>query len=49
MRVLWLKCKPACVGASCALLWADGVQVEPDSDLAAQPAADYEVDQRMNW
>ena len=26
----------------------DGVQVEPDWDLAAQPAADYEVDQRMN-
>ena len=27
----------------------DGVQVEPDWDLAAQPAADYEVDQRMNF
>lgn len=27
----------------------DGVQAEPDWDLASQPAPDYEVDQRINW
>jgi hypothetical protein len=27
----------------------DGAQIEPDWDLAAQPAPDYEVDQRINW
>jgi hypothetical protein len=27
----------------------DGVQIAPDWDLAAQPAPDYEVDQRINW
>jgi len=27
----------------------EGVEVEPDWDLAAQPAPDYEVDQRVNW
>jgi hypothetical protein len=27
----------------------DGVQIEPDWDLVAQPAPDYEVDQRINW
>ena len=27
----------------------EGTQVEPDWDLAAQPAPDYEVDQRINW
>jgi hypothetical protein len=27
----------------------DGVQIEPDWDLPAQPAPDYEVDQRVNW
>jgi len=27
----------------------EGVEGEPDWDLAAQPAADYEVDQRINW
>ena len=27
----------------------DGVQFEPDWDLAVQPALDYEVDQRVNW
>lgn len=26
----------------------EGAQVEPDWDLAAQPAPDYEVDQRVN-
>jgi hypothetical protein len=37
-------------------LWEDGdapmgegVEVEPHWDLAAQPAPDYEVDQRVNW
>jgi hypothetical protein len=27
----------------------DGVQSEPDWDLAAQPAPDFEADQRVNW
>jgi hypothetical protein len=27
----------------------EGTQVEPDWDLAVQPAPDYEVDQRINW
>ena len=27
----------------------DGVQSEPDWDMAAQPVPDYEVDQRVNW
>jgi hypothetical protein len=27
----------------------DGGPGEPDWDLAAQPAPDYEVDQRINW
>ena len=27
----------------------EGVEVEPDWDLAAQAAPDYEVDQRVNW
>ncbi len=27
----------------------DGVHIEPDWDLAAQPAPDFEVDQRINW
>ena len=28
----------------------DGAQIEPAAwDLAAQPAPDYEVDQRINW
>ena len=27
----------------------EGDQVEPDWDLAGQPAPDYEVDQRVNW
>ena len=26
----------------------DGVHIEPDGDLAAQPAPEYEVDQRVN-
>jgi hypothetical protein len=27
----------------------DGVHIEPDWDLAAQPAPDDKVDQRLNW
>lgn len=27
----------------------DGAQIEPDWDLAAQRAPDFEVDQRINW
>ena len=27
----------------------DGAQIEPDWDLAAQPAPVYEVDQRISW
>ena len=27
----------------------EGAQVDADWDLAAQPAPDYEVDQRVNW
>jgi hypothetical protein len=27
----------------------DGVQIEPDWDLAARPVPDYELDQRINW
>ena len=27
----------------------DGVHIEPDWDPAAQPAPDYEIDQRINW
>ena len=38
---LWDDCGDAQVG--------EGVEGEPDWDLAAQPAPDYEVDQRVNW
>jgi hypothetical protein len=27
----------------------DGAQIEPNWDLAAQPAPDFEVDQRISW
>ena len=27
----------------------EGTQIGPDWDLTAQPVADYEVDQRVNW
>jgi hypothetical protein len=27
----------------------EGVQTEPDWDLAAQPAPDFDADQRVNW
>ena len=33
----------------CDAQTGEGVAVEPDWDLAAQPAPDYEVDQRINW
>ena len=36
----------------CDALVDEGVEIEPDwslADLAAQPALDYEVDQRINW
>ena len=38
---LWEDCGDAQIG--------DGAQIEPDWDLAAQPAPDYEVDQRISW
>lgn len=39
---LWEECGEAQMG--------DGAQVEPtDWDLAAQPAPDFEVDQRISW
>jgi hypothetical protein len=33
----------------CDAQMSDGVEVEPDWDMAAQPAPDYEVAQRINW
>ena len=37
----------------CDAQMGEGVEVEPDWktdwDMAAQPAPDYEVDQRVNW
>jgi len=33
----------------CDAQMSDGVEVESDWDMAAQPAPDYEVDQRINW
>lgn len=33
----------------CDAQMGEGVRIEPDWDLAAQPAPDYEVDQRVNW
>ena len=33
----------------CDAQMGQGVEVEPDWDLAAQPAPDYEIDQRVNW
>jgi hypothetical protein len=38
---LWEECGDAQMG--------DGAQREPDWDLVAQPAPDYEVDQRISW
>ena len=33
----------------CDAQLGEGSQAEPDWDLAAQPAPDYELDQRINW
>ena len=33
----------------CDAQMGEGVEVEPDWDLAAQPAPDFEIDQRVNW
>jgi hypothetical protein len=33
----------------CDAPMGDGVQVEPDREEAAQPAPDFEVDQRVSW
>jgi hypothetical protein len=33
----------------CDAQMGEDVQIEPDWYLAAQPAPDYEVDQRINW
>jgi hypothetical protein len=33
----------------CDAPFGEGTQIETDWDLAAQPAPDYEVDQRVNW
>jgi hypothetical protein len=30
-------------------LVGEGAQIDPGRDLAAQPAPDFEVDQRVNW
>ena len=38
---LWEDCGDAQVG--------EGAQIRPDWDWAAQPALDYEVDQRVSW
>jgi hypothetical protein len=27
----------------------DGVEIEPNWDLAEQPVPDYEIDQRVSW
>jgi hypothetical protein len=37
---LWDECDTHC---------GEGTPIGPDWDLAAQPAPDYEVDQRINW
>jgi len=33
----------------CDAQMGDEMPSEPDWDMAAQPAPDYEVDQRVNW
>jgi hypothetical protein len=33
----------------CGALAAEGTQIGPDWDLVAQPAPDYEVEQRIHW
>jgi len=37
------------LGVDCDAQMDDGVHIEPDWDLAAQPAPDFEVDQRISW
>ena len=52
-----VESEPPCISpARGPPLWEDcdaqvgeGARVEPDWDLAGQPAPDYEVDQRVNW
>ena len=52
-----VECEPPHITPACGPpLWGDcdaqvddRVQGEPDWDLAAQPAPDYEVDQRVSW
>jgi hypothetical protein len=38
---LWEDCGDAQIG--------DGAQIDPDWDVAAQPAPDFEFDQRISW
>ncbi len=33
----------------CDAQTGEGAQIDPDWDLATQPAPEYEVDQRINW
>jgi len=33
----------------CDAQMGEGVEIEPDWDLAAQPAPDFDSDQRINW
>lgn len=33
----------------CGAQMGEGLQIEPNRDLAAQAAPDYEVDQRIPW
>ena len=43
---------PACdrpMWEDCDAKMGEGAQVEPDWDLAAQPAPDHELDQPINW
>ena len=54
---LGADCEPARISPArgpplwddCDALAAEGTQIGQDWDLAAQPAPDYEVDQRINW
>lgn len=43
---------PACgppLWEGCDAQMDDGAQIAPDWDLAAQPAPDFDADQRVNW
>lgn len=33
----------------CDAQMGEGVEIEPDWDLVAQPAPNFDVDQRVNW